>query len=164
MQGELLVDMGEYKTADTITVLVSLGLGSCVGVAILDPITKKGGLAHIMLPTSADSISNDSAKSKSCKFADIAIPAMIEELEKKQCFRRRMVAKIAGGAHMFANLPQTISMDIGKRNADAVREQLKMLGIPIIADETGGNLGRTIRFSLETGVLTIKTKEYVKEI
>jgi len=81
---------------------------------------------------------------------------MVNEMKHKGC--EHLVAKIAGGAHMFKDLMETETMDIGKRNYEAVREELSKLGIPIIAHETGGFIGRTIRFNTVTGKMIVKLR------
>ncbi len=160
---ELMADMGKYVIGQSPEILVSLGLGSCVGVAIWDHEKKIGGLAHIMLPKSDCCTNKENKEFNMNKFADCAIPNMVEELKKRGCNPARLKAKIAGGAHMFASLPKTEAMDIGKRNSESVKEELDKLSIQIVVNQTGGTLGRTIKFSLETEKLTIKTKDGITE-
>lgn len=160
---ELAADMGKYVIGVAPDVLVSLGLGSCVGVAIWDPEKKVGGMAHIMLPTVEGCGKRDDPDFNVNKFADCAIPSMFEDLKKKGAEPGRMRAKIAGGAHMFATLSQAESLDIGRRNAESVKNELAKLNIPLRVNETGGNLGRTVKFYLETGKLVIKTKDGIQE-
>ena len=163
MAEELIADMGQYVMGHEPIILTALGLGSCIGCIIYDKEKKIGGLAHVMLPQSKECI-RENKKLNLNKFADIVIPAMVEELKKQGCKIENMVSKIAGGGHMFAGIIHDEVMDIGRRNDEAVREQLKNLGIHIIAHETRGNTGRTIRFDTTTGKLSIKTKDNIKEI
>ncbi|MFP4112053.1 MAG: chemotaxis protein CheD [Candidatus Woesearchaeota archaeon] len=162
MSEEIMVDMGKYAVSASPDILVSLGLGSCVGVAIYDSEKKIGGLAHIMLPNIYDNAKNDTINQN--KFADVALPNMLKDLESKGCNKARLKAKIAGGAHMFSSLSLNDNMDIGKKNAEAVKIVLEEQSIPITVNETGGNLGRTIRFDLSNGILKIKTKDGIKEL
>jgi len=147
------VGMADLKVTGPPEVLSTLGLGSCIGICLYDPITKVSGLAHIMLPNS-QTIRNNSNRAK---FADTAINDMINEMITKGANKRRLVGKIAGGAQMFSFSSSNDMMKIGARNADAVRSILKDLRIPIKADDTGGNFGRTIEFYPDDGRLLIKT-------
>ena len=147
------VGMADLKICSSPDVLSTLGLGSCIGICLYDPGTKVSGLAHIMLPSS-ESIKNNS---NIAKFADTAIVKLVDDMVKAGANRRRFVAKIAGGAQMFAFSSQSDSMKVGQRNAESVRKILKDMSIPILADDTGGNYGRTIEFYSTTGVLLIKT-------
>ena len=118
-------------------------------------------MAHIMLPSSKAIRKNENV----AKFADTAITELIQIMESKGAKKARFIAKIAGGAQMFAFSSQNDSMKIGERNAEAVRAILKELSIPIKADDTGGNFGRTIEFFSESGKLLIKTAgKGIKEI
>ena len=148
------VGMAEYKVAKSPTILVSLGLGSCVGVALYDSVKKIGGLAHIMLP---DSNSSSKKLFNPGKFADTALDALLQEMIKLGANPRRIEGKIAGGAQMFQVKTDNNIMKIGKRNVEAVRAKLDSMNLKIIGQDVEGNYGRTIEFSCETGILTIKT-------
>ncbi len=154
--------MGMYEVAEAPLTLVSLGLGSCVGVAIYDAGKKTGGLAHVMLPEIDDDHSKDAQNPN--KYANLAVPAMVKDLEQKGCDVKNLRAKIAGGAHMFPTLSKEQTLDIGRRNVESVSAILKSLGISLRAERTGGSVGRTVRFDLSTGMFSIKTKEGVEEI
>ncbi|SHM11313.1 chemotaxis protein CheD [Caldanaerovirga acetigignens] len=148
------VGMGEYKTAKAPAMLVSFGLGSCVGVALYDGVRKIGGLAHIMLPDSSLAGKKDFNPGK---FADTAIEHLVAELKNGGASTKNLVAKIAGGAQMFQLKSENSVMMIGKRNVEAVRRKLNQLNIDLIAEDVEGNYGRTIEFCCETGKLTVKT-------
>lgn len=132
--------------------IMTIGLGSCIGIALYDRMLKVAGLSHIMLP--------DSTQFKNAtnpmKFADSAIPILIDKMQKQGCRKQNIVAKIAGGASMFNFSDKSIISDIGKRNSDAVRKTLKDIGIPIVAEDTGGNKGRTMILESGTGKVTLK--------
>jgi len=147
------VGMADLKSIRHPGGLTTLGLGSCVGVCIYDPVTKVTGMAHVMLPSSK-AIKNNS---NVAKFADTAIVRLIDDMVALGANRSRMVSKIAGGAQMFAFSAQNDMMKIGERNAAAVRELLQSMNIRILADDTGGNFGRSIEFYSEDGRLLIKT-------
>lgn len=154
MMPELIkVGMADYKVGKTAGSLITYGLGSCVGIAVYDPATKVGGLAHIMLPDSLQARSADNP----AKFADTALPAMVAEILQLGGVKSRLAAKIAGGAQMFSFANATDIMRIGERNAEAVRLVLKNMDIKLVAEDTGGNYGRTVELKLDTGIFKIKT-------
>ena len=132
--------------------IMTIGLGSCIGIALYDKSLKVAGLAHIMLPDSTQFKTTNNPM----KFADLAIPILIEKMEKQGCKRRNLIAKIAGGASMFNFSDKSIISDIGKRNSDAVKKTLKENGIPIIAEEIGGDKGRTMILNASDGKVTLK--------
>ncbi|MBM7560610.1 chemotaxis protein CheD [Fusibacter tunisiensis] len=155
------VGMADLKVVEHPDALTTLGLGSCVGICLYDPMSKVTGMAHIMLPSSKAIRKNENV----AKFADTAIDELIKQMQLKGANKTRLTAKIAGGAQMFSFSSANDSMKIGERNAEAVRAILKSMGIPIKADETGGNFGRTIEFFSENGKLVIKTAgKGIKEI
>lgn len=147
------VGMADLRVAKHPGALTTLGLGSCIGICLYDPPTKIIGMAHIMLPSSKTIKNNSNV----AKFADTAIVKLVEEMVAIGGNKKRFVGKIAGGSQMFKFTSNNDMMRIGDRNAEAVRKILKSLNIPILADDTGGNFGRTIEFYSETGVLKIKT-------
>ncbi len=161
MDKMLKIGMAELDAACHPCVLTTLGLGSCVGIALFDSITRVSGLAHIMLPSSTQAINN----SNIAKFADTAIVKLLEDMIKLGAVKSNIKAKIAGGAQMFAFSQSSDIIRIGSRNVASTKEKLYELGIPIIAEDTGGNFGRTIELYSEDGRLVIKTVGHgLKEI
>ncbi len=159
--GEALkVGIAELKAARAPVNLISAGLGSCVGICLYDPQAKVGGLAHIMLP---DSGQNKDVTNKA-KFADTAVPALVSEMMKLGASKSRIVAKIAGGAQMFVFPNASDVLRIGERNVEAAKKALSREGIPIVAQDTGGNYGRTIELCTTTGKLHIRTIEHGEKI
>lgn len=130
------------------------GLGSCVGIVIYDLAKKVAGLAHIMLPDS--SLTREQNFNK-FKYADTAIPYMIEQLQQAGARKFALKAKIAGGAQMFQLSSESNMMRIGPRNVEAVEKILNEYRIPILAKDVGGNRGRTIEFDPLTGDLKVRT-------
>ncbi|MDE6017049.1 MAG: chemotaxis protein CheD [Acetatifactor sp.] len=148
------VGMADLKTCVSPDGLTTLGLGSCIGIAIRDPITKIGGLAHIMLP---DSTAIRNAGQNVAKFADTGIVELVRQMERMGAVRARMTAKIAGGATMFSFQGKTSDLvQVGQRNAEASIKALRELNIPILAQDTGKNYGRTVIFYPETGDYIIR--------
>jgi chemotaxis protein CheD len=147
---ETMVRMGELAVSSVPGhVLVSLGLGSCIGLALLDRKMRIAGLAHIVLPQS-----QGHAAANSRKFADRAVPELLSELEAEGARKVRLEAVLVGGASMFA--VSSASLDVGQRNETAVRELLEMMRIPIKATATGGSKGRTIRVDVTSCAVTYR--------
>ncbi|MEQ2129581.1 chemotaxis protein CheD [Caldanaerobacter subterraneus KAk] len=154
MESKILrVGMADAKVTKSPGILTTIGLGSCVGIVLYDPIAKVAGLVHIMLPYS-NKISDNSNK---LKFADTGIEILIDSMVKEGANPKRLISKLAGGAQMFSSKISSDIMNIGERNVIATKEVLKKLGIPIVAEDTGGNYGRTIEFYSEDGRLLVKT-------
>jgi chemotaxis protein CheD len=139
---QTMVRMGELAVSDRRGhELVALGLGSCIGLALLDRRRGAAGLAHVVLPQSPD------GHDASMKFADHAVPALVDRLVALGARRVRLEAVLVGGASMFAASP---ALEVGSRNDAAVREQLAGLRIPVLAAATGGKRGRTVRVDVAT--------------
>jgi len=147
------VGMADYKAIKSTGILTTLGLGSCVGIALYDKINKVAGLAHIMLPSSLE-IKNNSNKAK---FADTAIEELIKEMLLLGASKKYIVAKLAGGSQMFSFDSNTDILRIGERNVIASRKKLYELDVQIVAEDTGGNYGRTIELNSSDGSLLIRT-------
>src|SRR4051812_25741241 len=130
-------------------VLVSLGLGSCIGLALLDRRVGVAGLAHVVLPASGGSTTKDSFK-----FADFAVPGLIDRVVRAGGRRQMLEAVLVGGASMFA--VSTATLEVGQRNEAAVRDQLAQHRIKVVAAETGGARGRTIRVHVGTNEVTVR--------
>ncbi len=153
-----IADLNVGKSPD---ILVTLGLGSCVGIALYDKVTKIGGLAHIMLPDSKQARTGQNP----AKFADTAIPMLVEKMERAGASRSRIVAKIAGGAQMFSFSDKNLQLSIGKRNVEAVKKVLASEKIPLVAEDTGGNHGRSVELHTDTGKFIVKTVGHgIKEL
>ena len=151
-QGMIIVGMADLKVTKSPGILTTLGLGSCIGIALYDQQTKIAGLAHIMLPDSTQIHNN----SNIAKFADTAIVKMIADMERLGARRTNLKAKIAGGAQMFAFNSTNDALRIGDRNTEATIKILGSLRIPIISKETGANFGRTVELYSEDGKFLIK--------
>lgn len=147
------VGMADLKAGKSPDSIISYGLGSCVGIALYDAQAKVGGLAHIMLPDSTQARATDNQ----AKFADTALPLLLDQILRLGAVRSRITAKIAGGSQMFSFVQATDIMRIGDRNAEAVRAVLKSLSIRLLVEDCGGNYGRTVELMLDSGIFVIKT-------
>jgi chemotaxis protein CheD len=148
----VVVGLGEWTVStDPRTTLVCLGLGSCVALCAYDPVAKVAGLAHFVLPTSAEGRS----AGPGAKFVDTGIPLLIGEMERLGAARSRLVLKIVGGARMITAPGVNGALNIGDRNVASARSTLAGLGLRIAAEDTGGVRGRTVRLNVGTGTLTV---------
>ena len=133
-----MADLNVCKAPDGLT---TLGLGSCIGLTLYDPVTKIGGMVHYMLP----------------KFADTGIEELLKKVIAAGASKTRLVAKIAGGAKMFEVSGLSDVGNIGARNAEAAKKILKEKGIRLVAEDTGLNYGRTVELHCDTGEFLIKS-------
>ena len=137
---EVRVKIGDYKIVNMNEKGVTIGLGSCVGIVLLERKKKIAALIHVLLPDS----SKFSSITNPIRFADLAIPAAIDKLANLGCLKENLIAKIAGGASMFNFNDSNIVSNIGASNVKAVKTMLGKYKIPIIAEDTGGNKGRSM--------------------
>lgn len=150
---EILVGIADCKITLIPNRLITIALGSCVGIAVYDSVNNIGGLAHVMLPQS--SIFGDITNPY--KFADLAIPLLINEMIKQGAYMYNLCAKIAGGASMFNFPDKSLISDIGLRNSVIVKQELKNFSIPLISQDIGGSKGRTMILDTSNGDVYIKT-------
>lgn len=147
------VSMADLKVGRAPDSLTTLGLGSCIGLTLYDPVTKIGGLVHYMLPDSTKLKNN----SNIAKFGDTGIKELYKQVVANGASPRRIVAKIAGGAKMFEVSGLSQVGNVGERNSEEAKIILKELRIPLIAEDTGLNYGRTVVFDCNNGDYIIKS-------
>lgn len=153
MSEVIKVGMADLAVCSGDDAVTTLGLGSCIGIAIRDPLTGIGGLVHIMLPSSTEIRNNTNRP----KFADTGIEDLVAAIVKKGGNRNRLEAKIAGGAQMFSGSNNRDTIRVGERNALASKEQLRKMCIPLLAEDTGNTYGRTVIFYPKTGNYVIRS-------
>ncbi|MDX8046961.1 chemotaxis protein CheD [Gracilibacillus sp. S3-1-1] len=146
------VGIADLKVTKIPNLLKTSGLGSCVGVVIYEQ--SIAGLAHVMLP---DSTTSSKGITNPMKYADTAIDLLLDQLLSEGTRKSRLKAKIAGGAHMFSFQSNNNMLKIGERNVEAVLNKLKEHNIPVIAQDVGGDKGRTIEFNIYTSMLEVRT-------
>lgn len=139
----LAVGLGAVAAVSREGALATYGLGSCVAVLLYDQEARVAGLAHVVLPGPA-AFSADYPG----KYADSGVPFLCQSVVGLGARQSKLVAKIVGGAQVLQGLAAPGGVDIGQRNAQAVREALARLAVPVLAAEVGGNKGRTVRFDL----------------
>jgi chemotaxis protein CheD len=150
---ETIVRMAEWAVERGGGVLVTLGLGSCVAIMLHDPGPPLGAMAHILLPSR--SLARDG--SNPAKFPETAVPFLVERLLAAGGARSRLVAKLAGGASMFAQLMTPGTLQMGERNVVAARDALRRAGIPLVGEAVGGARGRSVRFHVLDGHVEIRS-------
>lgn len=141
------VAMAKYKEADNLT---STGIGSCLVITLYDPKLKLGAICHPMLSVESR---RDNTKPDAI-YIDTAIEQMLEKMLSLEAVRERLEAKIIGAANMFT----AFKSDIPKKNVSSAKEKLKIEGIRLVGECVGGNIGRSVEFALDTGIVTVKTK------
>ncbi|MCR5154988.1 MAG: chemotaxis protein CheD [Lachnospiraceae bacterium] len=153
MGNMIKIGMAEAALCTPPDAITTLGLGSCIGIVIYDPTTKICGMVHIMLPDSTKIRNNETR----AKFADTGIQDLYNAVIKAGAKKEKLVSKIAGGAQMFAFKSDNDMLRVGDRNAEAAVKKLNELKVPILAQDTGKNSGRTVEFYPETGVFLVKS-------
>jgi len=153
MQDSVAVGLGECKISRNIDhVLVAYGLGSCVGIGMYDPQLRLAGLLHAVLPTSPNGVAERSAK-----YVTSGIEILLEEMIKAGAIPSRIIVRMAGGANMLTAPGFSKTFNIGTRNVETAHEVLKRLRLRLVSEEVGGTIGRTVRFYVCDGRMTIRT-------
>lgn len=148
------VGLGQIAVSnDPEDVLAALGLGSCIGLTMFDPVAKVSGMVHVMLPESEIA----QRPGPEGKYADTAIPALLAQIRRLGGEPGRLVCKMAGGAQMFGNGSGGGMLNIGSRNAIAVRAALQAAGLRLKSAQTGGNFGRTLEMRVGSGIVTVRS-------
>jgi chemotaxis protein CheD len=153
MNGEIIVRVADLRAGSNQDVLVTIGLGSCVAVLLHDPVAKVGGLAHVLLPSTALGRKDDSP----AKFPQTAVPRLLELMAELGANTRRVTARLAGGASMFAGLAAPGTIQMGERNTVACRQVLMHHGVPIAGQATGGDYGRTVKLWVADGRVEVSS-------
>ncbi|MEO5511113.1 MAG: chemotaxis protein CheD [Longimicrobiales bacterium] len=145
------VRIGDVKVAGEGATLLTIGLGSCVAIALYDPKTRIGGLAHAMLPHP----SNGRKDAPPGRFAATAVPQLLELMKEAGASPRRIRARLAGGASMFRDLLEGDGLKLGRRNVEAARQALGELGIKIDGEDVLGTYGRSVYLNTVDGTLRV---------
>jgi len=148
-----IIGIAEQRVEKAPNKIVTLGLGSCIGLVLYDSVYKIGGMVHIMLPKAPK---KDGAVNK-FKFADTAVHELISLMINAGAKSHNLKAKMAGGAHMFKTTSNLDMLNVGDRNIEMCRYMLKKQSIPIVSEDVGGDSGRSIEFCCESNMLQIRT-------
>ena len=149
---EIRVRVADYAVGQGQTVLSTIGLGSCVAIALYDAQTRVGGLAHILLPN--ESLSRDATNR--AKFPTTAVPLLVDAMRRLGA-SGALTAKIVGGASMFGALLPAGGINMGERNVVSTRQTLEAHGIPTVRADTGGDHGRSVYFHLSDGRVLVRS-------
>ena len=149
---EVRVHVAQLAASSSGTI-VTIGLGSCVAIALYDPQARVAGLAHVLLPS--ETMSRD--QSNPAKFPRTALPLLIDEMRRLGAKTERLSAKIVGGASMFGNLLPGGGINIGERNILAVRAALADLGLPVVAEDVGSDYGRSVYLHVNDGRVEVRS-------
>jgi chemotaxis protein CheD len=151
---DVRVKVAGYAVRKNGHVIVTVGLGSCVAIALYDRDAKVGGLAHILLPSQAMSRET----SNPAKFPETIVPIMLEEMRQLgSSVSAQICAKIVGGASMFGQLVSGAGINVGERNVVATRAVLAEANIPLLAEDTGLDYGRTVYFHIDDGRVEVRS-------
>ncbi len=135
-------------------VLVAYGLGSCVAICLYDPVTRVGGMLHALLPNAP---ADDLAGANPYKFTDRGTSLLVKEVVETGAAKYRLVAALWGGAKVLSAPGFNESFDIGMRNVMAAEASLKEAGLRVGAQATGGRAGRTVKFNISDGHVTVRS-------
>jgi chemotaxis protein CheD len=150
----VVVDIADLAvSADPTATLITYSLGSCIGLAIWDPVAHVGGMLHYMLPDSE--LSPEKAQSAPAMFCDTGVPKLFRAAYTLGAVKGRLVIKVAGGSQL---LDDNGTFNIGKRNYLALRKIFWKNGIMIKAEHVGGSLSRTLKLEVGSGVVTIRSR------
>jgi chemotaxis protein CheD len=159
---DIIVRMGEWAvSADPGDTLVTIGLGSCIALVLVDRVRRVAGLAHVMLPHPRPGQADDLPASRRGRFADLAVPTLLEAVLDAGARRIGMEAALVGGAHMFGF--GSAQLDVGARNEAVVREALAAARLPVRAAATGGDTGRTVRVRVGAGDVLVRAAQGADE-
>jgi chemotaxis protein CheD len=147
---EKSVGVGQWAVLNGAGRLVSHGLGSCVAIILYDAKHRVAGMAHVLLPN--ETYSRD--RSRPAKFAQAAVPHLVEEMRRAGA-TGTLSARLVGGASMFGALLTTSGINMGARNVAAAREALQRAGISVVAEDVGGEFGRTAWVAADDGKVTV---------
>ena len=151
MNDKLIVGIADRKMGRGGEKLITYALGSCIGICLYESQMKLAALIHIMLP-----LNLETGRKNAYKYADTGIRTTLREMELKGARRANITAKIAGGARMFEISGGSIG-NIGQRNIESVRQILRMEKIPLLWEDVGGTIARTMEFDSATGTGTIRS-------
>ncbi len=152
MAKQIIVGIADMKMARREGVLITYALGSCIGIALYDPMIHLGALIHIMLPEMGTM-----ADKNLYKYADTGIKETVRKMTAFGAIKNRMWVKIAGGAKMFEAKGSQGLGNIGERNAQNVKKVLREQGIRLVGEDTGANYARTMSMDVNDGKVIIKT-------
>ena len=149
---DIVVGISDVKiSGNPEDVMVTYALGSCLAIAVYDPVVRVGGLLHFMLPDS--SLDVNKARDNPAMFADTGIPLLFKSCYRLGAEKKRMVVKVAGGASI---LDDANFFRIGQKNITAMRKLFWANNVLIAGEDTGKNYNRTVRLCIADGKVLVK--------
>ena len=156
MNNPISLGLGELAASrNPEDVLVAYGLGSCLGISMIDPVAHVAGLLHAVLPEGQNDAEH-ADQSAYGKYVDRGIENLLDAMEKEGGNRNRLVIRVVGGANMLVAPGLTSAFDIGTRNIEKARMTFQRLRLKVTAEEVGGHIGRTIRVYVADGRVTVR--------
>ncbi len=149
-----LVGIAQVKISDNpADIIVAPNLGSCLGMAIYDPVLKKGGLAHCLLPLSKSD--PEKAANNPYMFVDTGFTKLLETLLASGCDIKRLVIVAVGGANIN---DQTNVFEIGKRNFTVLKKLLWKNNLLLKGEHVGDTVSRTLSLHIADGKSILKVR------
>jgi chemotaxis protein CheD len=146
------IGLGELVVSrDSSDILVAYGLGSCLGIGMFDPKARVAGMVHAVLPEHLNA-----GDQKSPKYVDWGIFTLLEKMLQAGADRNRLIIRMAGGANMLINSSLSNTFDIGTRNINMARQTFQRMSMRLSSEDVGGNVGRTVKFYVESGRMTVR--------
>ena len=150
---DIIVKVADLQVGGAGDHLITVGLGSCIAIVLHDRAACVGGLAHVLLPSPALTRPDGNL----AKSPHTAVPRLLELMAERGASRRRVTARLVGGASMFAALSPPGTIQMGERNVVASRQVLHNHGIPLVGEAVGGDFGRTVRLDVASGTLEVRS-------
>jgi len=157
---EIVVRVADLNIATGQQVLVTYGLGSCVAILLFEPQHRIAAMAHIMLP----SLSLARRGDRPGKTPHTAVPALIEAMVDLGAERKKITGRLVGGASLFASLTPPGSIQMGERNVVSCREVLNREAIPLVAEQVGGETGRSVWLYASDGRAIIRSASQSEQL
>lgn len=152
MRDPICVGLGDQVvSSDREDILVAYGLGSCLGITMVDPIRHIGGLLHTVLPLKVNGMDANCSK-----YVDSGIESLLKEMLEKGASRNHLVVRMAGGANMLVSSKLSNTFDIGTRNIEVAHRTFSKLNLTLKAEEVGGSIGRTVRLFICDNRMTVR--------
>jgi len=157
---KIIVNISDARVSNDLNdELVTYSLGSCIGVALYDPVTKTGGMLHYQLPNGQ--MDSDKARQNPMMFADTGMKFLIDKMTAMGVNRKQLKIKIAGGAQVMNDAK---TFQIGKRNYAAIRQILWKNGMFIDAEDIGGHNARNLSLRIADGTVQVKSQGDTKQL
>jgi chemotaxis protein CheD len=147
------VPIGEFRVSRDPRVQLVTVTGPCVALALSDPEARAAGLLHVVLPGRRRQRRPGDLHAF---YADTGVPLLVDAMVNDGARLDRLQATVVGGA---AGSTVGNFLDLGRLNVEAVTARLQELGIPAVAKEVLGQMGRRISLDVSTGSVHVDAFE-----